>query len=45
MFELAGETVTAIVDGDFPVKSGQPFAATVARGQVHVFDAGSGASL
>jgi multiple sugar transport system ATP-binding protein len=45
MFELAGEQVMAIVDGDFPVRSGETFAANVARPQVHVFDADSGLSL
>jgi multiple sugar transport system ATP-binding protein len=45
LFELAGEHATAIVDGDFPIRSGQPFQATVARAQIHVFDAETGLSL
>ena len=45
LFELAGQPVTAIVDGDFPTRTGQPFEATIARPQVHVFDAESGLSL
>jgi multiple sugar transport system ATP-binding protein len=45
LFELAGQHATAIVDGDYPIKSGQPFNAAIARAQVHIFDAATGVSL
>ncbi|KAA3498109.1 sn-glycerol-3-phosphate ABC transporter ATP-binding protein UgpC [Rhizobium rhizogenes] len=45
VFELAGEQVTAVVDGEQPVKVNTPFAATVHHERVHVFDRASGLAL
>ncbi|MDO1584898.1 ABC transporter ATP-binding protein [Rhizobium oryzicola] len=45
VFTLAGEPVTAVVDGAFPARHGMPFQAAVAAQQVHVFDRGTGLSL
>ena len=44
-FDLAGSPVTAIVEGGYPAKVGALFRATLAPGQVHVFDADSGETL
>ncbi|MBM7321711.1 sn-glycerol-3-phosphate ABC transporter ATP-binding protein UgpC [Agrobacterium sp. S2] len=45
VFELAGDQVTAVVDGEQPVKVNTPFAATVHHERVHVFDRVSGLAL
>lgn len=45
VFSLAGEAVTAVVDGAFPARYGTPFQAAIAPEQVHVFDHQSGMSL
>ncbi len=45
VFELAGDQVTAVVDGELPVKVNTPFAATVHHERVHVFDRASGLAL
>ena len=45
IFELAGDHVTAVVDGEQPVKVNTPFAATVHHERVHVFDRASGLAL
>jgi multiple sugar transport system ATP-binding protein len=45
IFELAGDQVTAVVDGEQPVKVNTPFAATVHHERVHVFDRASGLAL
>ncbi|UJW77278.1 ABC transporter ATP-binding protein [Rhizobium sp. SL42] len=45
VFSLAGEPVTAVVDGAFPARYGTPFEAAIAAEQVHVFDQRSGLSL
>ncbi|MCJ2876084.1 sn-glycerol-3-phosphate ABC transporter ATP-binding protein UgpC [Agrobacterium pusense] len=45
VFELAGDQVTAVVDGEQPVKVNMPFAATVHHERVHVFDRASGLAL
>lgn len=45
VFELAGDQVTAVVDGEQPVKVNTPFAATVHHERVHVFDRASGLAL
>ncbi|MGF0523535.1 ABC transporter ATP-binding protein [Agrobacterium pusense] len=45
VFELAGDKVTAVVDGEQPVKVNTPFAATVHHERVHVFDRASGLAL
>ncbi|MFK0204823.1 ABC transporter ATP-binding protein [Agrobacterium sp. NPDC090283] len=45
VFELAGDQVTAVVDGEQPVKVNAPFAATVHHERVHVFDRASGLAL
>ena len=45
VFELAGDQVTAVVDGEQPVKVNTPFAATVHHERVHVFDSASGLAL
>ena len=45
VFELAGRPITAIVDGEEPVRAGGRFAASIAPEQVHVFDAGTGVAL
>ena len=45
VFELAGDQVTAVVDGEQLVKVNTPFAATVHHERVHVFDRASGLAL
>lgn len=45
VFELAGDQVTAVVDGEQPVKVNTRFAATVHHERVHVFDRASGLAL
>ncbi|MFS8124481.1 sn-glycerol-3-phosphate ABC transporter ATP-binding protein UgpC [Rhizobium sp. BR 250] len=45
VFELAGDQVTAVVNGEQPVKVNTPFAATVHHERVHVFDRASGLAL
>ncbi|WP_332304129.1 ABC transporter ATP-binding protein [Rhizobium sp. GR12] len=45
VFELAGDQVTAVVDGEQPVRVNTPFAATVHHERVHVFDRASGLAL
>jgi multiple sugar transport system ATP-binding protein len=45
VFELAGDQVTAVVDGEQLVKVNTPFAATVHHERVHVFDRVSGLAL
>ncbi|MCZ7455900.1 sn-glycerol-3-phosphate ABC transporter ATP-binding protein UgpC [Rhizobium rhizogenes] len=45
VFELAGDQVTAVVDGEQPVKVNTSFAATVHHERVHVFDRASGLAL
>ncbi|KEQ06326.1 ABC transporter ATP-binding protein [Pseudorhizobium pelagicum] len=45
VFMLAGEAVTAVVDGAFPARYGAPFEAAIAAEQVHVFDRRSGLAL
>ncbi|EGL63159.1 ABC transporter, nucleotide binding/ATPase protein (sugar) [Agrobacterium sp. ATCC 31749] len=45
VFELAGDQVTAVVDGEQPVKVNTPFATTVHHERVHVFDRASGLAL
>lgn len=45
VFKLAGEPVTAVVDGGFPVRHGETFQGGVLAGQVHVFDSQTGAAL
>ncbi|MBB5701265.1 multiple sugar transport system ATP-binding protein [Ochrobactrum daejeonense] len=45
VFELAGDPVTAVVDGEQPVKVDKPFAASVHHERVHVFDRASGLAL
>jgi multiple sugar transport system ATP-binding protein len=45
VFELAGDQVTAVVDGEQLVKINTPFAATVHHERVHVFDRASGLAL
>ncbi|WP_216332643.1 ABC transporter ATP-binding protein [Rhizobium sp. X9] len=45
VFELAGDQVTAVVDGEQLVKVNTPFAATVHHERVHVFDRASGLVL
>jgi len=45
VFELAGDQVTAVVDGEQLVKVNPPFAATVHHERVHVFDRASGLAL
>ncbi|HCV72789.1 MAG TPA: ABC transporter, partial [Agrobacterium sp.] len=45
VFELAGDQVTAGVDGEQLVKVNTPFAATVHHERVHVFDRASGLAL
>ncbi|MGN6779384.1 ABC transporter ATP-binding protein [Rhizobium sp.] len=42
LFDLAGEQVTAVVDGEAPVRYGQPLNVSVNPEQVYVFDAASG---
>ncbi len=45
VFRLAGEPVTAVVDGGFPVRHGATFDGGVLADQVHVFDSATGAAL
>jgi multiple sugar transport system ATP-binding protein len=45
LFELAGQQLTAVVDGELPVKYGTPFSVTVNAEQVYVFDRASGLAL
>ena len=45
LFDLAGEQVTAVVDGEAPVRYGQPLNVSVSPEQVYVFDASSGLAL
>ena len=45
LFDLAGEQVTAVVDGEAPVRYGQPLNVSVSPEQVYVFDAASGLAL
>ncbi len=45
VFDLAGQPVTAIVDGEFPVRFGSRFETSVPVEQVHVFDSQSGLAL
>ncbi len=45
VFELAGDQVTAVVDGEQLVKVNTLFAATVHHERVHVFDRASGLAL
>ncbi|PZM08795.1 ABC transporter ATP-binding protein [Rhizobium tubonense] len=45
LFELAGEQVTAVVDGELPMKYGAPLKVAVNADQVYVFDRESGLSL
>jgi multiple sugar transport system ATP-binding protein len=45
MFEVAGEMVTAVVDGEHPVRYGAPLQVAVNAEQVYVFDAASGLAL
>ncbi|TCL65181.1 sn-glycerol-3-phosphate ABC transporter ATP-binding protein UgpC [Rhizobium sp. BK251] len=45
VFDLAGQPVTAVVDGEFPARYGARFEASVSIDQVHVFDRGTGLAL
>ena len=45
LFDLAGEQVTAVVDGEAPVRYGEQLKVTVNPDQVYVFDATSGLTL
>ena len=45
LFDLAGEQVTAVVDGEAPVRYGEPLNVSVNPEQVYVFDASSGLAL
>ncbi|MFT4183844.1 MAG: sn-glycerol-3-phosphate ABC transporter ATP-binding protein UgpC [Rhizobium sp.] len=45
LFDLAGEQVTAVVDGEAPVRYGEPLKVAVSPEQVYVFDASSGLAL
>ena len=45
MFDVAGHSLTAVVDGEVPVRHGGPFEAHIARDLVHVFDRKTGAAL
>jgi multiple sugar transport system ATP-binding protein len=45
LFDLAGDQVTAVVDGEAPVRHGQPLKVSVSPEQVYVFDNGSGLAL
>jgi len=45
LFEFAGQQMTAIVDGDRPIRHGTPFRAGIDQNLVHVFDSDSGESL
>ncbi|MGI2034647.1 ABC transporter ATP-binding protein [Rhizobium panacihumi] len=45
IFDLAGQPVTAIVDGEYPQRYGSLFQANIAAEQVHVFDRETGVAL
>ncbi len=45
VFDLAGQPVTAIVDGEYPARYGARFEANIPADQVHVFDRESGMAL
>lgn len=45
LFSLAGESVTAVVDGSFPARFGARFDVGIEADQVHVFDRDTGLSL
>ena len=45
VFDLAGQQVTAIVDGEYPARYGAVFEANITSDQVHVFDRGTGVAL
>ena len=45
VFELAGDQITAVVDGEQPVKVNAPFIFSVHHERVHVFDRVSGLAL
>jgi multiple sugar transport system ATP-binding protein len=45
LFEFAGQQMTAIVDGDHPVRHGTQFRAGIDKNLVYVFDRESGVSL
>ncbi|OHV76958.1 ABC transporter ATP-binding protein [Rhizobium sp. LCM 4573] len=45
VFDLAGQAVTAVVDGEYPARYGARFQASIAAEQVHVFDRESGIAL
>jgi multiple sugar transport system ATP-binding protein len=45
IFDLAGQPVTAIVDGEYPQRYGSLFQASIAAEQVHVFDRETGIAL
>ncbi|TCV73637.1 carbohydrate ABC transporter ATP-binding protein (CUT1 family) [Neorhizobium sp. R1-B] len=45
VFDLAGQPVTAIVDGEYPARYGARFEANISADQVHVFDRESGIAL
>lgn len=45
VFDLAGQPVTAIVDGEYPARYGARFEANISADQVHVFDRESGVAL
>ncbi|KKX33146.1 sn-glycerol-3-phosphate ABC transporter ATP-binding protein UgpC [Rhizobium sp. LC145] len=45
VFDLAGQAVTAVVDGEYPARYGVRFQASIAAEQVHVFDRESGIAL
>jgi multiple sugar transport system ATP-binding protein len=44
-FAFAGQQVTAVVDGELPVKFGAPLSVAVNADQVYVFDRLSGLAL
>jgi multiple sugar transport system ATP-binding protein len=45
VFDLAGQPVTAIVDGEYPAQYGALFRANISSDQVHIFDRGTGMAL
>ncbi|QWW71796.1 ABC transporter ATP-binding protein [Rhizobium sp. WYJ-E13] len=45
VFDLAGQPVTAVVDGDYAVRYGTRFEANIASEQVHIFDRNTGLAL
>ena len=45
VFELGGQHVTAIVDGEREVRHGQPFEAKIDPERVHIFDSETGEAL